>query len=359
MNRPRWNTQQRRLERQSDSQLPDDGRWHPSSALGSAEGIGCSRVCALIVNWNGEHVLGRCIRSLVESSHRPSEIVIVDNNSSDNSHRRIERDFPLVKVIESFQNLGFAGGNNKGTKYFLEHSDADFLFLLNNDAWVDPECLAELLGAATRFARAAVLAPKIYYAAEPQWIWSAGGCVDWWRGSARMFGHQRPDDGAYDSVAEIGFATGCAMLIRRRIIERIKLFDERYYMYDEDVDFSLRVRRTGAQILFVPQAKVYHQVQSGSVPGGRTRTASFTDVSCPAAKFILYHLSRNRLLTMQKHGTLPRTLRFVCWMIPFWILKSVQFVVHGQVAGVRAIVLGVIDGVCGRFQDQHNEWRGM
>ena len=175
-----------------------------------------------------------------------------------------------------------------------------------------------------------------------------------------MIGQQELDDGQYENIEEIEWATGCAVMIRRRIVEQVGLFDERYYMYDEDIDFSLRVRATGAKILFVPAAKVYHQVGAGIVRTGRgARDSSFADVTSPAAKFLFYHMTRNRILTMQKHGTTWRRLSFWSWMIPFWIWKSAQFVAHGRPDGIGAIVLGIADSVRGMFDDQHNEWRGM
>jgi len=178
---------------------------------------------------------------------------------------------------------------------------ADYIFILNNDTEIDSSCLVSLVEAAKLHPKAGILTPKIYYAPGFEFhqdrytdnekgkvIWYAGGEVDWVNILGRHFGVDEVDRGQFDKQKEVFFATGCAFLGRREVFEKVGFFDDRFFLYLEDLDFSLRAIKAGFKILFIPQAVVYHKNAVSSGGSG--------------SKLQNYYLTRNRLLFGFKHG---------------------------------------------------------
>jgi hypothetical protein len=192
-------------------------------------------------------------------------LLLVDNGSSDGSAAAARKAFPDVEVLETGSNLRFAGGNNAGMRLALS-SGADFLILLNNDTLVDPGFVSRLMERMQQDLRCSIVAPKILYAGEPDRLWFAGGAVSLWSGTMRHIGIRETDRGQHDSPLEIDYASGCCLMIRRSIVERIGMLDETYRMYGEDTDWCMRARRAGYTVWYEPSAKIWHRV-SVSVGG--------------------------------------------------------------------------------------------
>jgi hypothetical protein len=172
-------------------------------------------------------------------------------------------EFPRVEVLALPENLRFAGGNNRGVRRALE-SGADAVMLLNNDTEADPALLERLLLALAEHPEAAAVAPLIYFAAPASLIWYAGGRCNPALGLSSHRGLRTPDRGQYRSIEPTGYLTGCCLLARREAWERVGLLDERYHIYAEDADWSLRARREGYTLLFVPTARLWHKVSASA-----------------------------------------------------------------------------------------------
>jgi hypothetical protein len=221
-------------------------------------------VCAVVLNWNGRDDTVACLHSLSHLDYPALHIILVDNGSTDGTLKAVEERFPDVTTIANRENMGFAAGCNVGIRYSLSKG-ADYVFLVNNDTFFDPLALHYLVSVASP--KVGMLAPKIYYANSPNRIWSIGGR----RHPLTMekVGDARGvvDDGRWNSPLERDYLTGCALLVSRQLFQEVGLFDERFFMYYEDSDFSLRARSAGFDLLLVPLAKVWHKVSSSS--GGR------------------------------------------------------------------------------------------
>ncbi len=216
-------------------------------------------VAIIIVNWNGREVTLECLRSLTAISYRPASIIVVDNGSTDGSAEAIRRDFPDATVLRLEQNLRFAGGNNAGIRLALERGAA-LVLLLNNDTVVDPAFLPPLVERLAADRRIGAVAPAIYYFDAPDRFWFAGGRVSFWTGATWHTGIREADTGQYAFAREIDYASGCCLLTSREVIEKVGLLDESFFIYGEDADWSMRVRRAGYSIVFEPKAKVRHKV---------------------------------------------------------------------------------------------------
>lgn len=216
-------------------------------------------VCIVIVNWNGLEITLDCLHSLSRISYKNVKIVVVDNGSSDASVRTIREQFPDVTLLEMNTNLRFAGGTNAGIRYGFEQR-ADLFLLLNNDTTVDADFLSAMVGRITSTSTIGMVAPKIYYHGDPTRIWFAGGTISMWTGTMKHTGIRETDEGQYDAATEIEYATGCCILTKREVVEKIGLLDESYSMYTEDADWSMRARRAGYSIIYEPEAKVWHKL---------------------------------------------------------------------------------------------------
>ena len=217
------------------------------------------RVYIIVVNWNGKQITLDCLASLRKVSYRNYRIVVVDNASTDDSVEAIGNAFPDVTILPMKQNLRFSGGNNAGMKYALDNG-AEMLLLLNNDTVVDPDFLSFMIARIRGTDRCGMVAPKILYFEKPETIWYAGGIISMWTGTMRHAGIRETDSGQHNSAGATDYATGCCLLTQREVIEKVGMLDESYYMYTEDADWSLRVRRAGYAIMYEPRARIWHKL---------------------------------------------------------------------------------------------------
>lgn len=240
------------------------------------------RIHAIILNWNRREDTAACIASLYETGYPHLSIVVVDQASTDGTVEAITAAFPRVEIVHSGGNLGFSRGVNLGIRHVLS-AGAENVLLLNNDTIAHPAMLERLtaqLGPCT-----GIVAPVIFYADAPHRIWSAGGGM-----GPILFeitgNHGREEDLPSGPV-DRDFVTGCAMLVPRRLFEDVGLFDERFFMYYEDMDYCLRVRGAGYRIVLAPDAILWHRVSQSS--GG---------ANSPGER---YHMGRSSGLYFRKH----------------------------------------------------------
>ncbi len=216
------------------------------------------KVSCVVLTWNDKGNLKECLESLSKMTYPSLEIVVSDNGSTDGSIEFVKADYPHMTLLENGRNLFWAGGNNVGIQYAMEHG-ADYIFLLNNDIIVDPELVGELVKVGESDPKIGMLGPKIYYY-EDRKLWYAGARVFLWRGIAKHIGIREIDRGQYDDVRPTDYVTGCALMVKREVIERIGLIDPTYIAYGEDMDWSYRARLAGYKLTYVPNAILWHKI---------------------------------------------------------------------------------------------------
>jgi GT2 family glycosyltransferase len=222
------------------------------------------KVAVIVLNWNGRDLTLDCLDSLLQSTYKNLEVWLVDNASSDDSVEAVQEKFAgQVKIIVNNTNLGFAGGNNIGIDRALA-AGADYVLLLNNDTVVDPGMVGHLADHLTQNAEAGIAGPKIYYHNPPNQIWFAGGEVFPARATARHIGIREKDTGRYDTLKQTDYITGCALMARREVFEKIGRLDPVYMAYFEDTDFCMRARQAGFKIYYVPAGKVWHKISAST-----------------------------------------------------------------------------------------------
>jgi len=216
---------------------------------------------------SGRELLVETLESVMKMTYPDFTVVVVDNGSLDDSREVVKTRFPGVTLIENGRNLGFGGGNNVGISHALGRG-AGWVFLLNDDVKVDPGLLGELMAAAAGDEKAGMLSPKIYFYSQPTKFWYAGGRVNYFTGIVSHRGLRQEDRGQYDRVEDTEYITGCAMLMRRELLETVGMFDPEYFpIYSEDADLSARSLRAGWRLLYVPGARMWHKVSASSGGG--------------------------------------------------------------------------------------------
>jgi GT2 family glycosyltransferase len=244
-------------------------------------------IAVIVLTWNGRDLTLDCLRSLEAVATPGTRAIVVDNASSDGTVAAIrERYGDRIVIIENASNLGFAGGNNVAIRHALA-GGADFVLLLNNDTLVAPDFIDELLKPMRGAPDIGITAPKIYYAEPRNQIWFAGGEISLWRGTARHIGIRESDRGQYDRERDIDYATGCAMLVRREVVEKIGELDPAYLAYFEDADFCMRAREAGYRIRYVPGAKVWHRISAST--GGQLSRRKAARKLAGARRFFSRH----------------------------------------------------------------------
>jgi len=208
------------------------------------------KVFAIVLNYNGRDVLLPCLDSLYKSDYPNLEIVVVDNNSKDGSLEDAREKFPRFHFIKNSENIGFGAGNNVAIRFALEKM-ADYVFLLNNDATVEPDTISNLVAEAEKDGESGILSPIIF--TPDKNVWFAGGKIIWKKmRTAHIF---KPFS---DSPYETAYVSGCAMLVKKDVFKKIGLFDEDFFLYYEDADFSWRAKKAGFELKMVPDAIAYH-----------------------------------------------------------------------------------------------------
>lgn len=290
-------------------------------------------VFVIIVNWNGRADTLECLRSLGTGCYRNKNIIVVDNGSVDGSVAVIRRDFPAVTLIETGRNLGFTGGNNAGIAVALQ-SGADYIYLLNNDTVSEPDAIEVLIAAAEGNPQFGLLTPRINYFDRKSEPWFAGSILDLTRGLAVHDNNSVP--ARSDRIRELEWASGCAMLIRRGVLEQIAGFDDKFFLSWEDVDLSLRLRKTGMKIGLVPAAKIYHKVGRSFVSTWGVGT---------------YYSVRNQLLLMSIHGKQSTFLPYLK-VYSLHIRRAAWAIFHREPHCLRGFVFvlrAAIDHLCGKY----------
>lgn len=304
-------------------------------------------VVVILVVWNGVEDTLECLRSLREDRYANKQILIVDNASSDGSAERIRAEGFDVCILRSERNLGFTGGNNLGL-FHAQSLGVKYAFLLNNDTTLEPDAISRLVGAAEQIGDVGVLAPVMHYYDRPGEVWFAGASLSLTRAEAL---HASPasllDTALGDlknsnakikehSDAEVyacPWVSGCAMLVRMSAFGQVGGFDERFYLTWEDVDWCVRMRRQGWQVLVAPKARIYHK-------GGRS--------GARLEGVYRYYAVRNSLLLSEKHAGIA--------YIPalFWVcMRHLRGALSSRTGERLACLRTVMEGLADHFKGSY------
>jgi GT2 family glycosyltransferase len=255
-------------------------------------------VHVVILSWNGRDDTLACVESCLRATYPNLRVLVVDNGSTDGSPAAVRERFPAAEVLELGENLGYTGGNNAGIRHALA-AGADHVLLLNNDTIVDPGFVEPLVEEAGRDPSIGMLNSKMYFFDEPDRIWFAGASFHPWLGWGRHHGYGDLDRGQFDRPEWLERATGCSLLVTRALCARVGLLSDGYFAYCEDLDWSVRARKAGFKIRYVPASRIWHKVSRST--GGTGSGVSH------------YYFTRNMLRCLDANWPVARPFRPVRW----------------------------------------------
>lgn len=259
---------------------------------------------AVLINYKDAKMTAICVKSIEVSKDAP-HIIVVDNGSSAECIAELRELCPGLDLILTGANIGFSAGNNVGIKKALKMG-AEVVYIINNDTLVD----SNLFFRAYRYVagKNRIAGAKIYYAKGYEYhesqknqgniIWYAGGLFDWGMAVSRHYGIDEVDMGQYDKVKPVDFITGCFIAVPRAVFKKIGMFDESYFLYLEDSDFSLHAKSKGIEVMYNPSLVLHH------CNGGSTKAAS---------PLVDYYMTRNRFYISKRYGS---------WRLQFALLRE-------------------------------------
>ncbi len=209
------------------------------------------KVFVVVLNYNGKNVIQKCLMSVFKITYPNFEVVVVDNGSEDGSFELAKSYFSKAHFILNEANLGFSAGNNVGIRFSLERL-AEYVLLLNNDVEVEEDFLTKLVYKMESSPSTGIISPVIFNGYNKR-VWFAGGKIHWLR--MKTAHDQRIHSEEYLSSE---FISGCAMLVRDDVFKKVGLLDKDYFLYWEDVDFSVRARNAGFSMGVLTSSWVYH-----------------------------------------------------------------------------------------------------
>jgi GT2 family glycosyltransferase len=310
------------------------------------------RVAIIILNWNGWKDTIECLESIYQINYQNYSVVVVDNNSSDESIKKIkdyingklkvesnfikyssdnkpiefnefngtdlniEKNLSIkrLNLIKNKINQGFAEGNNIGIRFALKNINPSYILLLNNDTVVDKNFLTALIQEGEKNDKIGLLGPKIYYYDNPNVIWCIGGKIDWKFARGLHVGTNEDDHGQYENEMNFDYISGSALLIKTEVLEDVGVLDKRFFLYFEETDLALRASLRGYENLYVPHAMIWHKV---SKSGGGIKN-----------EIGLYYITRNRWLFMKKWATKSELLIFILIQILMALIMPILISIY-------------------------------
>lgn len=266
-----------------------------ASARGAGSPARAPLVACIVLNSNRREDTLACLASIEACAYPNLRVIVLDCQSTDGSPAAVRARFPDAELIALTENRGYAGNNNIGIRRAMELG-ADWVCVLNEDVVLDPRFIEAMVEVGATDPRIGVVGPLVYHHDEPGVIQSAGGGLTrWWEGF--HWGQNETDRGQFATPRDVQWISGCAILVRRAVIEAVGVIDERFFIYWEETEWCLRAGRAGWRLVLAPAARVWHKgVQRDYRPK-------------PA---VTYYSTRNRLLMLSIQRA-PLAARAVAW----------------------------------------------
>jgi GT2 family glycosyltransferase len=281
------------------------------------------------VNWNLKEDTLACIQSLLDSGALAKQVIVVDNGSTDGSVEALRERFKAgVRIIQNPRNLGYARASNIGIRRALEEG-AEWILLINNDTLVASNFLREFENAVENYGEFDIVGPLILYQDKPERIWFLGDRLI--SGTLVTYSLYRGqvEQPPYPQVFSVDFVTGCAMLVNRKVFDKVGFLDTGLFMYGEDVDFCWRARSAGFRLAAVPRARMWHKVSTSA--NREQSTLRYLRIR-----------NQNRFYRLNSHGVqIPVMLAFSLYQL---IWKMGSDIIHFQPKLVAPLVRGWVDG---------------
>jgi len=290
--------------------------------------MGQVKISIIIPSYNRKNEVRKTITSVYKSSlvnYEIEEIILVDNASTDGTAEFIKRKFPGVRVVKSKKNLGAAGGRNLGIKNASRR--ANYFLFLDSDFILEKFAISELVKSIVGKEKYGAATSKILFWDDPKMVQYAGAWIGLFTGI--NYSKSGVDNGRFDFPCET--LAGGAMLIKRRVAEKVGLYDEEYFIYYEDADYSMRIIKSGYKILYVPTSRIYHM-------------APLLDKNISTHRWLsgAFRTARNKIIFMRKYS--PCFLMFILFYPIYIIFYAYTSIVYKRLDALINFYKGIISG---------------
>lgn len=283
-------------------------------------------ISIVTLNYNQTDITCAFLESTRSLLYPNYEILVCDMASeTDPTPQIMKGNYPHTRVLRSKKNLGFAGGNNWG----MRQARGEFFFIVNNDTEVTPDLLGKLIRPFYEFRNIGVTCPKIKYYSNPNIIQYAGfNPMNVYTGRTTSIGLLEEDRGQYDVSRPTSAAHGCAMMVKKEILERVGMFAEKFFLYYEEWDWSSRIMRANYKIWYTADAEIYHKE---SLTVGKTNPIK------------VYYHTRNRILYMRRNSNAFQFTVFTFVFAFFVVPKTtVAFFMKNEFLQLRYFMKGIL-----------------
>lgn len=257
------------------------------------------KTAVIILNFNSYNQTIECIESVKNITYPNYEIIVVDNNSKDDSLQQIKGSFPDVILLKSRDNLGYASGNNLGIKYALE-KNIEYICILNNDVAVDRNFLEPIIKTLMDDKNAAAAGPSICYYGQDDVIQAMGGNINLYTGLPTMKFKGKKLSQVKEELLSVDYLGGACFVVKAEILKKIGLIPENYFLFYEETEFFLNIKRQGYKLISIRDSRVYHKV-SGTI--SKYKGLSY------------FFLNRNRIIFVRRNARLYHKFIFFFYII--------------------------------------------
>lgn len=302
------------------------------------------RTAIILVNWNSFYHSNNCILSIKRSGATDFDIVLVDNGSADLSGKLLKEKHPDIILLESPDNLGFSGGNNLALKYALQQGYA-YSFLLNNDTFVETGFLKNLVTYMVEHPETGAIQPKIFFHKKRNILWNGGSVYNKMFGTTWSKRYLRTEGKEQQIIRNVDWITGCALFIRNDILTETGLLAENMFMYFEDVDLSMRIRKKGYSLIYHPDSVIYHVAGASNI----NKEKNEEGYSNPQVYYINF---RNRIWFLKKYTPYYFIPTVVLYNLCYFTAFLFYFLLRRRFKKSGAVLQAIKDGFSGEIKYQ-------
>ncbi len=290
----------------------------------------------ILVNWNSFEYTNQCLISL-NNCIQNFEIIVVDNGSTDGSGEELKAQHPHITLIPSATNMGFAGGNNVGINYAIDHS-FEYIMLLNNDTFVAPDFLDVLVNYMDEHPEVGIIQPKIYCHHDKSLIWDGGSYFNPIFTLPYTPGALKKERAAHNQLKKVDWVTGCAFFTRANILKKSGLLNEKFFIYFEDVDLSFRIKKLGYQLIYHPKSVVYHIAGMSNKSKSKQKEGYVNPI-------VHYLIQRNRIWFLKRYTNPIFVVPTILYHASYSIAVMIYFTLRGRFKKLNALLRGIKDGI--------------
>lgn len=297
------------------------------------------QLAIIIINWNSYEVTRDTLLSLHKTSYKNYDVILVDNHSTDGSLEKLQSEFKEPIYLKLDQNTGFTGGNNAGMQYAIDQKYT-YTLLLNNDVEVEPNFLEPLVQKLDQDPQTGAVQPLIYFHHNRSLIWNAGASYNKWLGLIQTKGYNQQDKGQdwIKQAKTTEWISGCAFLVRTTLLKDLGLFSPKLFIYYEDFDLSLRIKKAGYSLYIIPRSVIYH------IAGVSHKSKQKTAEGFVSPK-VHYLVNRNKIWILKKYVTALTFPSVLLYHIIYFSAITFYFILRGRWQKLRALYTGILEGL--------------